>query len=98
MVIFMRRNIRQGCWRKDKREQLIESILKSSNKYTREQIVSAIEGKEKLIIEYTFGYGGKPQLEVKDIAMRIGKPEVYVRRKRQKIGEKVNNAKRMWLL
>ena len=36
---------------KDKREQLIEAILKSTNKYTREQIISAIETKEKLIIE-----------------------------------------------
>lgn len=37
--------------KKDKREQLIEVILKSTNKYTREQIVSAIEGKEKSVIE-----------------------------------------------
>ena len=37
--------------RKDKREQLIEAILKSTNKYTREQIVSAIESREKLVIE-----------------------------------------------
>jgi hypothetical protein len=50
---------------------------------------------EKLILEYSLGYGGKPRLDVKDIALRIGKPEVYVRRKRTKFAEKVNNAKRL---
>ncbi len=52
----------------------------------------------KLILEYSFGYGGKPKLDVKDIALRIGKPEVYVRRKRTKFAEKVNNAKRMGII
>jgi DNA-directed RNA polymerase sigma subunit (sigma70/sigma32) len=53
---------------------------------------------EKVIIEYSTGIGGKPRLEVKDIALRIGKPEVYVRRKRKKFADKINNAKRLGLL
>jgi DNA-directed RNA polymerase sigma subunit (sigma70/sigma32) len=53
---------------------------------------------EKLIFEYSFGWGGKPKLDVKDIALRIGKPEVYVRRKRIKFAEKVNKAKRMGII
>ena len=41
-------------------------------------------------MEYSFGMGGKERLGVKDIALRIGKPESYVRKAWKDIGEKIN--------
>ena len=81
-------------------EAFFENILYSTDETSEliQFIYYDSEPEDKLIIEYSFGFGGKPRLEVKDIALHIGKPEVYVRRKRQKFAEKVNNAKRMGLM
>jgi DNA-directed RNA polymerase sigma subunit (sigma70/sigma32) len=81
-------------------EAFFENILYSTD--TTKELIMFIyhdsSPEDKLIIEYTLGMGGKPRLEVKDIALRTGKPEVYIRRRRQKFAEQVNNAKRMGLL
>ncbi len=81
-------------------EAFFENIMFSTD--TTEELLFFVyyesDPEEKLILEYTFGFGGKPKLEVKDIALHIGKPEVYVRRKRTKLAEKVNNAKRMGIM
>jgi len=53
---------------------------------------------DKLIYEYSLGKYGKPVLDVKSIATRIGKPEVYVREKRKEISAKIHNAERIGLL
>ncbi len=47
---------------------------------------------ERKVIEFSFGIGGNPKLDVKDIAMRIGKSETYVRKLRAKIAEKIQKA------
>jgi DNA-directed RNA polymerase sigma subunit (sigma70/sigma32) len=81
-------------------DTFFENILHTTD--TTSELVQFVyynsDPEEKLIVEYTFGFGGKPRLEVKDIAIRIGKPEVYVRRKRHKFAEKVNNAERMGII
>lgn len=81
-------------------EAFFENIMFSTN-ITLELLFFVYyesDPEEKLILEYTFGFGGKPKLEVKDIALHIGKPEVYVRRKRTKLAEKINNAQRMGIM
>ena len=67
--------------------------------YRSEDIPEAIQfvyyeadPEDKLILEYYWGLGGKQQLgsNIKEIALRIGRPDFYVRRKVKKLGEKLN--------
>lgn len=81
-------------------EDFFENILYETD--TDRELIEFVyyeaDPEEKLILEYSLGIGGKPLLEVKDIALRLGKPEAYVRRKRIKLGEKIHSAQRMGLL
>jgi len=81
-------------------EAFFENILYSTD--TTKELILFIyhdsDSEDKLLLEYSLGIGGKPRLAVKDIALRIGRPEVYIRRRQLKFAEKVNDAKRMGLL
>jgi hypothetical protein len=44
---------------------------------------------EKKILEYTFGLGGNPKLSVKDIALKLNKTEMQVRKIRKELAEKI---------
>jgi DNA-directed RNA polymerase sigma subunit (sigma70/sigma32) len=47
---------------------------------------------EKKILEFSFGIGGNPKLDVKDIALRLNKSETYIRKLRAKLAEKIQRA------
>jgi len=81
-------------------EDFFENILYTTDaeKELLEFIYYEADPEEKLILEYTAGWGGKPKLEVRDIALRIGRPEAYVRRKREAIAKKYHEAQRKGLL
>lgn len=51
---------------------------------------------EKKIMEYFFGFYQKPRLSVKEIALKMGRPESYIRKVGKKIAEKIENAKRKY--
>jgi len=49
---------------------------------------------DRKIIEYYFGMAGEPKLAVKDIALRMNKPESYIRRAAKRIAEEIEQARR----
>ena len=53
---------------------------------------------EKLILEHTFGMGGKPKLNSLEIAERLNKSEVYVKNIRKKLGAKISELRNMGLI
>jgi len=53
-----------------------------------------ISGEERKILEFSFGLGGNPKLDVKDIAIRLNRSETYIRKLREKLGEKIIAAQR----
>ncbi len=52
---------------------------------------------EKLILEHSIGMGGKKILDIKEIALRLGKPDFYIRRKRKLLAEKIETARTLGL-
>jgi DNA-directed RNA polymerase specialized sigma subunit len=48
-----------------------------------------LDGKEKKVFEWTFGYGGKPILNSREIAKKIGENEMYVSRTKKKLSSKL---------
>ncbi len=53
-----------------------------------------ISNEHKKVIEYTFGLGGQPQLEVKEMALRMGRSETYIRKMRADIAAQIIKAQR----
>jgi len=53
-------------------------------------------GDEKLIMEYTFGIGGKGKKSVSEISMIVGIPESQVRKIRSKVAEEISEVSRYW--
>jgi DNA-directed RNA polymerase specialized sigma subunit len=47
--------------------------------------------REKLVYEYTFGAGGKPQLNNKEIADKMGTYEMEITRMKRKMGDKIRS-------
>ncbi len=59
-----------------------DSIFQTDeSKDIRDFIYYDVGNEDKLIMEYYFGIKGKPRLPIKDIALRINKPEHYVRKR-----------------
>ena len=56
----------------------------------------AATGDEKLIMEYTFGIGGKPKRSVSEISRLVGMPESQVRKVRASVAESISKASRKW--
>jgi DNA-directed RNA polymerase specialized sigma subunit len=48
-----------------------------------------LEGKDKVIFEHTFGYGGKPILKNKDLATKLHTNEMFVHRAKKRLADKV---------
>lgn len=48
-----------------------------------------LTGPEKVVFEYTFGYGGKPILQNKDIAEKLGTNAMAITRMKQKLAAKM---------
>jgi len=48
-----------------------------------------LSGKEKVIFEHTFGFGGKPVLNNKQIAEKIGTNEMWVHRAKKSLAERI---------
>jgi len=48
-----------------------------------------LNGKDKVIFEHTFGYGGKPVLNNKEIAKKLRVNEMFVHRAKQKMSSRV---------
>lgn len=53
---------------------------------------------EKKILEYSFGLGGMPKLSVKEMALRLNKPESYIRKLGRQIAEKIQTLKQRYNL
>ncbi|RLI55317.1 MAG: hypothetical protein DRP09_10360 [Candidatus Thorarchaeota archaeon] len=50
-----------------------------------------VSGPEKVILEHTFGYGGKPILNNKEIAAKLNKNEMWVHRAKQRLSDRVKS-------
>lgn len=48
-----------------------------------------LDGKDKLIFEHTFGYGGKPVLKNKDLAIKLNTNEMFVHRAKKRLADKI---------
>ena len=48
-----------------------------------------LNGKDKVIFEHTFGFGGKPVLNNKDIAKKIRTNEMFVHRSKKKLSDRI---------
>lgn len=48
-----------------------------------------LDGKEKKVFEWTFGYGGKPILNSREIAQKLGDNEMFVSRTKKKLAQKL---------
>lgn len=47
---------------------------------------------EKKILEYSFGLGGNPKLSVNEMALKLKKPELQIRKIRKGLGERISQA------
>ena len=52
-----------------------------------------LHDKDKVIFEHTFGYGGKPILKNKDIALKLGTNEMFVHRAKKRMADKIREYK-----
>lgn len=50
-----------------------------------------LDGKEKIIFEHTFGFGGKPVLKNKEIAKKLNVNEMFVHRTKKKMSDKIRD-------
>ena len=50
-----------------------------------------LDGKDKVIFEHTFGYGGKPVLNNKDIAKKLRVNEMFVHRAKKRLSKRVQD-------
>ena len=55
----------------------------------------SVDPEKQKVLEYTFGLGGNPKLNVKDMAGRMGKSENYIRRLRKELALKINDITEM---
>lgn len=66
------------------------SLTASDPMYEAVQYVYYESGpEEKKILEYTFGLGGNPKLGVADIARKLNKPELQIRKTRKELADKI---------
>ena len=61
----------------------------SKDKILTDYMYHELKGPQKKIFEYTFGYAGNPILNNKQIALKIGKNEMYVHRQKKAMSEKI---------
>ena len=50
-----------------------------------------LSGPDQVIFEHVFGYGGKPILKSKEIAKKLNKNEMWVRRRRKALSDKIKS-------
>ena len=48
-----------------------------------------LDGKDKVIFEHTFGYGGKPILKNKELAVKLKTNEMFVHRAKKRLADKL---------
>ena len=62
---------------------------KSKDRALVDYMYHELNGKEKVVFEHTFGYGGKKVLSNKNIAKKIKENEMYVHRSKKKMAAKI---------
>jgi len=60
-----------------------------SDKALVDYLYQELDGKDKVIFEHTFGYGGKPVLNNKDIAKKLKTNEMFVHRSKKRLSKRV---------
>ncbi len=69
---------------------------KGVDKQIADYLYHELEGPEKTIFEYTFGYGGKPKIERnKEMAAKMGVNEMFISRKKRAIGERIKKHRKI---
>jgi len=61
----------------------------SKDKDLADYLYSELDGPQKVIFEHTFGYGGKPILNNKEIAVQLNMNEMAVHRAKHKMSERI---------
>ena len=61
----------------------------SRDKTMVDYLYHELDGKQKLIFEYTFGYGGKPVLNNKEISKKLNINEMQVHRIKKQMSERI---------
>lgn len=56
-------------------------------------LYNEVDDVDKIILEHTFGYGGKPILKNKDIAKKLNINEMFVTRAKRRLSEKIRKYK-----
>ena len=63
--------------------------IESKDKALTDYLYHELTGRDKTIFEYTFGVGGKPKLNNKQIAMKLNTNEMAIHRAKKVMSEKV---------
>lgn len=53
-----------------------------------------LSNEQRKLLEYKFGLGGQPRLEIKDIALRLGRSETYTRKLAADLADRIIKAQR----
>jgi DNA-directed RNA polymerase specialized sigma subunit len=61
-----------------------------SDKALADYLYHELDNKDKVIFEHTFGYGGKPVLNNKDIAKRLRVNEMFVHRSKKRLSKRIS--------
>jgi DNA-directed RNA polymerase specialized sigma subunit len=56
-------------------------------------LYNEVDDRDKVILEHTFGYGGKPILKNKEIAKKLRTNEMYITRRKRKLSDKIRSYK-----
>lgn len=61
----------------------------SADKALVDYLYMELGGKDKVIFEHTFGYGGKPVLNNKEIAKKVRENEMFVHRAKKRMSQRI---------
>jgi RNA polymerase nonessential primary-like sigma factor len=90
--ITLRQSLEEaGWWDKDR---IVTDINKELIEYAYYDRDLSME--ERKILEYWFGLHGNPKLSVKEMALKMGRPESYIRKVGRKIAEKIQTPKQRY--
>jgi len=65
------------------------SVTPHHDKELADYLYTELSGPQKVIFEHTFGYGGKPILNNKEIAEKLHKNEMWIHRQKQSMSQRI---------
>jgi DNA-directed RNA polymerase sigma subunit (sigma70/sigma32) len=95
MEIELRKDLFIG---QDEEETFFDRDYTKSNKFKDliEFTLYSLTGPKRVVMEYSFGIGGKPRKTVSEIARAVRMSEIQVRNIQKEIAESINNAQKYY--